>query len=409
MADAAVQVDLVLPGAAPRKLRVLFLDGMRGIAALYVVFHHGYLENNWQKNFGGLHGEVRPFLAVLEFGRLAVDIFIVLSGTCLMMPLVRRDGKRAPLDVWKFFRRRVWRILPPYYAAVAVSLVLIACVPLMGVRRGVHWDVTVPAWSLGVLRSHLLLIFNLSPQWAYKINHALWSIATESQIYVVFAIVLLPIWRRMGGVAPVIFSLIFGVVMYYGVPSTHDARPWYLCLFAMGMWTAGIAFSDGKKSVPWGMIAAGLIVVAAGTALARPVLSRHAWVPDVIVGMAASSLILFCFDHCNDVAGSRPIVLRILESRVAVWLGLISYSLYLIHPPIVALCSIGLGRLGLSPAENLVLMLTVGVGVSVFFGWVFYVLIERWFIPRSDPRRDATKIDGPPSKLSPNAILGSGD
>jgi peptidoglycan/LPS O-acetylase OafA/YrhL len=405
MPDALVQPDHALPRAVVSRRRVVFLDGMRGIAALYVVFHHGYLESNWQKSGSGIHGGIRPFLVLLEFGRLAVDVFIVLSGTCLMLPLVRRDSKKAPLEIWKFFRRRAWRILPPYYAAVALSLALIACVPQMGIRHGVHWDVTLPAWTTGVLLSHIILIFNLFPAWAYKINHALWSVATESQIYVVFPIVLLPIWRRAGASVTVLISLLFGVAIFYAVPSTRDARPWYLCLFAMGMMSATLAVSAdeshavGIKRVRWGTIAVGLMALAGATTLARALLTKHVWVPDMIVGMGASALILFCFDHCEAQMGNRPIALRILESPFAVWLGIISYSLYLVHPPILALCNIVLGPLGVSADANLGLMLTFGVGISVFLGWLFWLFIERWFIPRTDPRRTEQSADKPGSLL----------
>src|SRR5689334_14248080 len=87
--------------------RLAFLDGIRGLAALYVVFHHAYLFTRSDRSSAitqELWGQ----------GRVAVDIFIVLSGFCLMLPVVQSSVKCVPGGFLKYFLRRAARILPAY-------------------------------------------------------------------------------------------------------------------------------------------------------------------------------------------------------------------------------------------------------------------------------------------------------
>jgi peptidoglycan/LPS O-acetylase OafA/YrhL len=96
MPEAAIKINADDKLEMPR-IRLDFLDGIRGLAAPYVVIHHAYMEVAWWQAFPGqhiYHGERLPeqFLRAMHFltsGQLAVDTFIVLSGYCLMLPIVR--------------------------------------------------------------------------------------------------------------------------------------------------------------------------------------------------------------------------------------------------------------------------------------------------------------------------------
>ena len=110
------------PGA-PREAqrRLGYVDGLRALAALYVVASHCMLEIWFNRHPGRLAG----WLAwPLSFGHQAVSVFIVLSGFSLMLPVARK-GNHLPRGVWGFYLARVRRILPPYYLATTFSLLLI--------------------------------------------------------------------------------------------------------------------------------------------------------------------------------------------------------------------------------------------------------------------------------------------
>src|SRR5215472_5595859 len=99
--------------------RVAGLDGIRGLAALYVVLYHIFLRA-WSGYPGANHA---PFWAtLLSYGRGAVAIFIVLSGFSLGLGPARSGWQLKPIATYA--HRRAWRILPPYWAALGFSLVM---------------------------------------------------------------------------------------------------------------------------------------------------------------------------------------------------------------------------------------------------------------------------------------------
>lgn len=97
---------------------MLGLDGLRGLAALYVVLFHC-----WLYTFPGYpDSSAPPWLDGLMFGRLAVVFFLVLSGFSLAISPARHGWRSG--GVAQFLRRRAWRILPPYWAALVISLII---------------------------------------------------------------------------------------------------------------------------------------------------------------------------------------------------------------------------------------------------------------------------------------------
>ena len=90
--------------ASPTRIRFHYLDGMRGIAALYVVLHHAYMEIAW---LGGawMPGWLRFFAPWIRNGEVAVSAFIVLSGYSLMLPVARAGDLRLPGGIAEFVKR----------------------------------------------------------------------------------------------------------------------------------------------------------------------------------------------------------------------------------------------------------------------------------------------------------------
>ncbi len=105
------------PAAAPAaRQRLAGLDGLRGLAAVYVVINHVFL-----RTFPGYPADHAPFWAGwLIYGRFAVVVFIVLSGFSLALSPGRHGWRLDTLS--GFAQRRAWRILPAYWAALAFSL-----------------------------------------------------------------------------------------------------------------------------------------------------------------------------------------------------------------------------------------------------------------------------------------------
>ena len=105
----------VVAAASPRT-RISGVDGMRALAAIAVFLCH--LVAYWRLQ-GQLPGKLTQLAAL---GAHGVDLFVVISGFCLALPVARRLDLH--LDVRKFFIRRSTRILPPYYVALALCAAL---------------------------------------------------------------------------------------------------------------------------------------------------------------------------------------------------------------------------------------------------------------------------------------------
>ena len=204
--------------------RLDFLDGLRGLAALYVVAFHVVDWADW----GGRPLASRSPLGfgLLAHGHAAVGVFVVLSGFCLMRPVVA-SGRALAGGFRGYLRRRARRILPPYYAATVLSLALIAAVPALNRPSGTAWDHCLPAFRSRTLLAHALLTHNLDLRHRIKINTPHWSVATEWQIY--FALPLLVVARRrLGLVATVALAFAVGLLPHWllpsGAASTRPAR-----------------------------------------------------------------------------------------------------------------------------------------------------------------------------------------
>jgi peptidoglycan/LPS O-acetylase OafA/YrhL len=184
----------VLTASAPSSPRLAGLDGIRGLSALYVVLSHIYL-----RSFPGYPQVTAPFWAGwLIYGHFAVAVFIVLSGFSLAVSPARTGWQ---LDgVARFARRRAWRILPPYWAALVFSLL-------------VAW-LLVPQPGLAAPDARSVLVNGLLLQDvidATTPNRAFWSIAVEAHLYVLFPLLLLMVRRRsaivMIAAAPVLATI----------------------------------------------------------------------------------------------------------------------------------------------------------------------------------------------------------
>src|SRR6187431_1548248 len=368
-------------------LRLEYLDGLRAVAALYVVlFHAG---DCFLDALRPLHGLARNLQRVLSFGHDAVAIFIVLSGYCLMLPVARAPVTgQLVRGVPNYIARRAWRILPPYFAALLGSLLLIALLPVLETPTKTIWADSFPAFELGPVASHLLLIHNLFPAWIHTINGPLWSVATEWQIYFFFPFFLLPVWRRWGAGATVLAAFALGSGLTRLVPNVAaSAATWYLGLFGLGMCAAGVDFASRpaerwlRERVPWRFVCLGMFAaVACGVTVLIKYWFRFMPYSDALVGAATASMLLYLTPHALRPAQRKPLLLRILESGPLVALGRFSYSLYLTHLPIVALCYFAVHPLNLSPNAEMLSLMLLSLPASLLFSYAFFWVFERRFV-----------------------------
>ena len=311
--------------AVTTRERVRGLDGVRGLAALYVVLDHVFL-----RAFPGYPADHAPWWAGwLIYGRFAVVVFIVLSGFSLALGPAR-DGWR-PGDLADYARRRARRILPAYWAALALSLLVAwLVVPPPGQPAPTTRSVVVDG----------LLLQDLVP--APSPNRALWSIAVEAQLYVALPLLLLAIRRR--GPAVVLASVTAAVAVV-ALLAPHgaglralvvQAPPDLAALFTLGVVAAGAAAAAvgpgaARRPRSWSwtaLLAAAPVLVAIAWLGSVRTLDHLVWV-DLALGPAIACLLVAV------ATGQAAPLRRLLDTRPLRRLGGVSYSLYLVHAPVV--------------------------------------------------------------------------
>lgn len=370
----------------PGRRRMDFVDGIRGVSATYVVFHH-----LWQF---AIADPRRPppswfrIVNVFEFGALGVAVFVVVSGYCLMLPVVSSGDLRLPGGLSGFATRRTLRIIPPYYAALVLSLIVLGLFRELRVPSGTPQDITLPTFTWSKSLSHLLLIHNWSKAWRWGFNPPHWTVALEFQIYFVFALVLLPVWRRLGpwlavGLAFAISSVLFAVGLGF-------AAPWMLGLFALGMVAAWISVgshvADRLRSAPWRTcsVVAWLLVppsVLVGTSVMSG--DSELLLGEMVVGLATMFGLVALSQYQSSVGPRRSVAGAFFAWRPVCWLGEVSYSTYLVHYPIVAAIAIAWVRpLELSVPATFVTLTAVCWPVILVVSVTFHRFIERPLLRR---------------------------
>ena len=349
--------------AASRPGRVVGLDGIRGLTALFVVLHHIF-ERAWP----GYPADHAPFWAAwMIYGRFAVVMFIALSGFSLGIGPARSGWRFKSIATYA--HRRAWRILPPYWAALGFSLVM-------------TWYVLAqPGWALPNGKS--VVVYGLLVQDAFSVgspNRAFWSIAIEAQLYVLLPVLLLLV-RRVSARAMV--GLVAAIVVTIGllgphVPLMNSAlvkfTPDLAMLFAVGLLAAGIVTAgEHTRSRPW----AGYALAATVPVIALMVVKGAAWSNLNLFWLdLAWAPVVGCFLAAIGTSRPRPVI-RFLDGRLPRSLGACSYSLYLTHMPIVIAVSYGLvlGRVTTGTPTFFVLA-AILLPVTVCFARLFAAVFE---------------------------------
>ena len=371
-------------GAAPAvlakspKFHLKHVEGMRALAALVVFTNHSYAQtwNPMARKFP--EGALAPLSTFLVLGHLSVTVFIVISGFCLALPVVSSGGEIRG-GARGFFKRRAKRILPPYYGAVALCLILIATV--IGESTGTLWDIPILVTPFAIF-AHAVLIQDLFATSA--INYVFWSIAVEWQIYFLFPL-LVGAWNRFGPRVVVPVALALGYAVRFGFEETRVARahPHYLGMFVLGMLAAYVASSQDasyarlRKHVGWKVLLAGALVATAGLIAHYGVdlATKRFHVLDLPVGLVAMSLLVLA-SRSED----SPLT-RAFSWRPLVWIGTFSYSLYLVHAPLLQIIwQYVLNPLGFSPNAMFVTLMTAGFVAIVAASYLFFRIFEAPFM-----------------------------
>jgi peptidoglycan/LPS O-acetylase OafA/YrhL len=353
------------------------LTGLRGIAAGWVLLFH-----LWQ--FSGspaltihIARLTIDFTPLAACGFLGVDLFFGLSGFLLSLPFHRAALTQAPMPSLRtFWIRRCRRVLPAYYVQLAI---IVAALLAIGEMRALG-----PANLIG----HVFLVQNFVPT-REMLNGVYWTMPIEWDFYAVLPLLALALARcRKSLVTLVVLALVvaFRVLCYgaySGVPwASHFDYGWIMQLPArLDEFFFGVLGAWMHVRRPLSVAAARrcLWTGAAGIAIAMAVFARvgNDLLPPQMpwmllhftwIGAAFGALIL-------GAASQR----RWFCWRWLAWLGLISYSLYLWHYPLLQVAQhFGLLAVG-TPPDMVRTVFTVTAPI-LLASWLSQHFVERPFL-----------------------------
>lgn len=336
------------------------LDGIRAFAIGGVILEH------WAS---GLPRQIREIVARLDFAGWGVECFFVLSGFLITLLLLNSKTKHQSFTtaLGHFYSRRVLRIFPAYYLVLLISIITY---PPM--RDFFGW--------------HAFYLSNFYPLWHDKftpIGAHFWSLAVEEQFYLFWPLIVLLVSTRKVmyiALALCVLAPLSRLVLWYSMGGIHLSM-WTFSttafdLLGFGAFLAcvkhqfGLAANDVfVRRIRLAGLAALLVYIAALSELRDTV--EFAVLARSLLALIFGALIL----HASF--GFTGPTKHILGNKVVVWLGVISYGLYIYHLFVPSLYLYALGIIGLSPdiwgvyyiRYPLLLVLLLAITVTSFYFW----------------------------------------
>ncbi|MAZ08562.1 MULTISPECIES: acyltransferase family protein [unclassified Limnobacter] len=343
------------------------IDGLRTLAVVPVLLFHA--------NVVGFSG-----------GYIGVDIFFVISGF-LITSIIQAELNQGDFSIVRFYERRARRILPALFAVIAASVVA-------------GWFLLTPAKYEQLGESMLAALLFVSNLWFWQnsggyfagptdylpLLHT-WSLAVEEQFYIFFPILMMVLYRLgRRWLIPTVVVLVLGSLLLavWATPRMPSAA---FYLLPTRIWELGFG----------ALLALGLVPVNSRKSIRELAAT---------IGLLAILVPIFVYDRSTGFPGfaALPPVLgtaliiwagiekatwvsRFLAIKPMVWVGLLSYSLYLWHWPIMAFLRERLFTVHLEPIWQV-----VAIAASFALAWLSWRYIERPFRDRKQFKFSGARI-----------------
>jgi len=325
------------------------VDGLRALAVIPVILFHA--------GIAGLSG-----------GFVGVDVFFVISGY-LITGILHRELSQGSFSILKFYERRVRRIMPNLLALLLTAIVAfsIICIPndLYGFGQSIIATLTFSANIYFYLKMGYFA--PLAQQ--IPLLH-MWSLGIEEQYYLLFPFIL----RFFFGLRRSVFFGVMWVLFF----ASLALSTWYVAV------TPDVAFYSPACRL-WELMTGSLLAVGAIPGITfRPLREAVA-----LLGLAAIVATIVLFDAKTPFPGlaallpclgagallhTNRVTSLTLAGRVLAWppfvaIGLVSYSLYIWHWPVIVFTQYLLQR-PLHPAELVIMMVAIAVLATSAWQWV---------------------------------------
>lgn len=328
------------------------LQAGRAFAALAVVFYHANLSAT------NLVGGAPRFAPILSYGALGVDFFFVLSGFIIYHSSV---GYRPDRHwVGGFLIRRAIRIYLPYWP-VGVGLALLCTV--------------LPGFGSSGQQFSWLSSLTLLPTDRLPALIPAWTLQHEVFFYAIFALL---VWLRRLWIGLAAWTIVLALLWWPNGPESNVALASMNIEFVAGIVAAHFVLHDRVPQLVFAILG-GMFIIA------------------YFIGGPTTNSVVFGLGVAFFVACATSLERRGLINMpgIPVLLGNASYSIYLVHNPLLAVTT----RIALHVGQSWWLAMVIGVVTSVTAGFVYYFVYEKFALRFAQrhllmPRRKASPAKG---------------
>lgn len=341
-----------------KKFHIDKIDSVRGIAILLVLSYHtllvlfpGYEAKEYDKNglliLTGIKAIILNFNPAGQ-GWIGVELFLVISGFLIHLIHLKNGSK---FNLKHFFNKRFWRIYPPYFVVLLFFFLVSRDRSMQGMK-----DVL----------SHIFLVHTLNSKTYFAINGSYWSIALECQLYLLYPVYLY-LLSLLGNTKTVVlvflFQLTSGLIAYlYNLNSIvfYGFVINYWIFWCMGAFLADRYYNDKKifsKPGRWFLFLFLLFFLLKLFFITRYLIS----VPITFSCLAFIELVVYSNWINNSYVARR--IIKLLS-----YIGVVSYSIYLVHQPLLANL--------INYCNPLTHLKYLNICFSVFFSWLVVLLIS---------------------------------
>jgi len=287
--------------------RIPSLDGLRAISILMVVIGHAIMQVDNRSPLIGIHHS--PFHRIGEYQFLGVRVFFVISGFLITTLLLKERETTGTISLKNFYVRRAYRIFPASYAAILV--IAVVC------YRWLDWH--------DILGSAFYVLNFIGPH-GWPLAH-MWSLCVEEQFYLLWPLLLLRYFRQRFKILAVAIILAPFFRAAFGFRGFHGAEAeWFPS--AMDFLAIGCLLALFRERLSqWSEQIDRFIIPIAAATLLLPLFSYPPGVQPLVVLSLMGFGIALCVDNCIRKA------YWILNCTPIVWLGTLSYSIYLVQMP----------------------------------------------------------------------------
>ncbi|HEY4077886.1 MAG TPA: acyltransferase [Rhizomicrobium sp.] len=312
-------------------MRLSSLESVRGLAALLVVLHHWVFiftthvpiqrlvtQNRYPELFR------QTIVDISTLGPAAVLVFFVMSGFVLTLSLDRKDKSYG-----EFVATRLVRLYPPFAFAILLSALLIVVLDPHPIPQLSGWfnEFWTMQPSAALIAGHLAMIGTVRLE---SLDSVMWSLVHEMRISLILPIIAVSIrramWRSLG--LALLASVLARTMAAYASPVAESLlmTVYYACLFFAGSALALRIDQIRNWMARQGGVVRTALWAGATLLLCIPDQIGERWIVYTI-GLGAIGVVALC---ASDASAGR-----ILSNGVLQYFGRISYSLYLMHWPVM--------------------------------------------------------------------------